>query len=166
MTIGTPAVTAATRPRSMGRLIALAALGLVVIVLGVGQLVLPGIAERRVREQLSPSGQVLSVQVSAFPAVELLWHRADRVVIRLGRYRPASLGGEGTTAAPILKAKSTRRALHLRHRRSGKVALGRSPRRRLLEVVGRFGHPTARRGHDAAPVASGEKPAAERPPGS
>jgi hypothetical protein len=29
----------------------------------------------------------LSVQVSAFPAVELLWHSADRVVVRLGRYR-------------------------------------------------------------------------------
>jgi hypothetical protein len=30
---------------------------------------------------------VLSVQVHAFPAIELLWHQADRVVIRLGRYR-------------------------------------------------------------------------------
>ena len=32
---------------------------------------------------------MLEVQVHAFPAVKLLWHRADKVVVRLGRYRPA-----------------------------------------------------------------------------
>ena len=38
---------------------------------------------------------MLSVKVNAFPAIELLWHQADRVVIRLGRYRstPGKLGG-------------------------------------------------------------------------
>jgi hypothetical protein len=60
---------------------------LVLVVLVIAQLVLPGIAAQRVRDQLSRSGQVLSVQVHAFPAIELLWHQADRVVIRLGRYR-------------------------------------------------------------------------------
>ncbi len=77
----------------MRRLIALGLLALVVIVLGVAQLVLPGIAEQRLRTQLARSGQVLSVQVSAFPAIELLWHRADTVTIRLGRYRSADLAG-------------------------------------------------------------------------
>lgn len=77
----------------MRRLIALGVLALVVVVLGVAQLVLPGIAAQRLRTQLSRSGQVLSVQVSAFPAIQLLWGRADRVVIRLGSYRSSNLGG-------------------------------------------------------------------------
>jgi hypothetical protein len=36
------------------------------------------------------------VQVHAFPAIELLWHHADRVVIRLGRYR-APVGKLGSS---------------------------------------------------------------------
>jgi hypothetical protein len=69
------------------RLIALAVAGVVLVVLIVAQLVLPGIAESRLRDQLSKSGTVLSVKVSAFPAIELLWGQADRVVIRMGRYQ-------------------------------------------------------------------------------
>jgi len=72
------------------RQIAGGTVALVVIVLGVGQLVLPGIAAQRLRDQLGRSGQVLSVRVSAFPAIELLWHHADTVVIRLGRYSTPS----------------------------------------------------------------------------
>ncbi|MGI8715917.1 MAG: LmeA family phospholipid-binding protein [Solirubrobacteraceae bacterium] len=71
----------------MRRLIAVGVLALVVVILGVAQLVLPGIAAQRLRDQLGRSGQVLSVQVHAVPAIELLWHHADKVVIRLGRYR-------------------------------------------------------------------------------
>jgi hypothetical protein len=56
-------------------------------VLVVGQLVLPGIAANRIRDQLRKSGDVISVEVHAFPAIKLLWHRADRVVVRLGHYR-------------------------------------------------------------------------------
>ena len=82
----------------MRRLAALAAGVLVVVVLGVGQLVLPGIAASHLRSQLSRDGQVLSVSVSAFPAVELLWHQADHVVIRMGRYDPPS-GSLGRTLA-------------------------------------------------------------------
>jgi LmeA-like phospholipid-binding len=78
----------------MRRLAVLALLALVVILFGVAQLVLPGIAAQSIRDRLARSGQVLSVQVSAFPAIELLWHRADSVVVRLGRYRslPPALG--------------------------------------------------------------------------
>jgi hypothetical protein len=78
----------------MRRLAALGLLVLVIAALGVGQLVLPGIAAQRLRDRLARSGQVLDVQVSAFPAIELLWHHADRVVIRLARYRstPSQLG--------------------------------------------------------------------------
>ena len=63
-------------------------------VLIAAQLALPGIAADRLRDRLGKSGDVLSVQVHAFPAIELLWHHADRVVIRMGSYRSAvgSLG--------------------------------------------------------------------------
>lgn len=71
----------------MRRLIALALVGVVLLVLVVAQLVLPGIAANRLRDQLARSGTVLSVTVSAFPAIKLLWHHADRVVVRLGSYR-------------------------------------------------------------------------------
>jgi hypothetical protein len=72
------------------RLIALAVAGLVVALLIVAQLVLPGIAASRLRDQLSRSGTVLSVEVSAFPAIELLWHHADKVVVRMGRYQSSA----------------------------------------------------------------------------
>jgi len=69
------------------RLIALAAVGVVLVGLIVPQFVLPGVAEQELRDQLSQSGTVLSVKVSAFPAVKLLWHHADSVSIRMGRYQ-------------------------------------------------------------------------------
>jgi hypothetical protein len=69
------------------RLIALAVAGVVLLVLIVLQFVLPGVAEQELRDQLSQSGTVLSVKVSAFPAIKLLWHHADSVVIRMGRYQ-------------------------------------------------------------------------------
>lgn len=70
----------------MRRLIAAGLVGLVLVVLVVAQLVLPGIAASRLRSQLSKSGTVLSVKVSAFPAITLLWGQADTVVVRLSRY--------------------------------------------------------------------------------
>jgi hypothetical protein len=56
--------------------------------------VLPGIAAQRLRDRLSRSGRVLEVKVEAFPAIELLWHQADRVVVRMARYHstPGHLG--------------------------------------------------------------------------
>jgi hypothetical protein len=69
------------------RLIALGVVGVVLLVLVVAQLALPGIAEDRLRDQLSKSGTVLSVRVSAFPAIELLWGQADSVIVRMGRYQ-------------------------------------------------------------------------------
>jgi hypothetical protein len=82
----------------MRRLAALAFVLVLVIVLGVGQLVLPGIAAQSLRDRLGRSGQVLSVKVSAFPAIELLWHQADSVVVRLGRYRSTPEGLAGLLA--------------------------------------------------------------------
>ncbi len=79
----------------MRRLAALGAVVAILVVLGVAQLVLPGIAEQSIRDRLARHGQVLEVKVSAFPAIELLWHQADSVVVRLGHYRlaPARVGG-------------------------------------------------------------------------
>jgi hypothetical protein len=71
----------------MRRIVALAVLGAAVLLLGVAQLVLPGIAEQRLRDRLSHSGRVEAVEVDAFPALELLWHHADKVVIRMADYR-------------------------------------------------------------------------------
>lgn len=59
--------------------------GAVLFVLIVGsQLLLPQLAERRIRGDLRELGDVRSVSVRAFPAVKLLAERADRVEIRLG----------------------------------------------------------------------------------
>jgi LmeA-like phospholipid-binding len=72
----------------------LVAAGVVLLVLVVAQLVLPGIAAQRLRDRLARNGTVLHVEVHAFPAIELLWHQADRVVIRMGTYQsaPGNLG--------------------------------------------------------------------------
>jgi LmeA-like phospholipid-binding len=57
------------------------------VLLVVVQLVLPGIAEQQLRDRLSHSGEVEHVEIHAFPAIELLWNHADRVVVRMRRYR-------------------------------------------------------------------------------
>jgi hypothetical protein len=64
-----------------------------VLLLAIAQLVLPGIAAQRLRDRLARSGTVESVQVDAFPAIKLLWHQADRVVVRMRTYSssPAAL---------------------------------------------------------------------------
>lgn len=87
----------------MRRIIALATAALVLVLLGVAQLVLPGIAAQRLRDRLARSGQVLHVEVDAFPAIELLWHQADRVVVRVGQYRsaPSHLGSLLTQAGDV-----------------------------------------------------------------
>jgi hypothetical protein len=64
--------------------VAAAILGCLVVVLVAIQLFLPGIAERRLRDRLERSGTVEGVEISAFPAVKLLWDRADEVTVRMG----------------------------------------------------------------------------------
>jgi len=74
------------------RVAAVTLVGVVVVGLVVAQLVLPGLAAQTLRDRLARSGQVLDVSVHAFPAIKLLWHHADRVVVALGRYRSSSSG--------------------------------------------------------------------------
>ena len=63
------------------------AIAVVVVVIAASQAFLPRIAANDVRARIEPDGQVLSVKVSAFPALKLLWHHADTVTVRLGDYR-------------------------------------------------------------------------------
>jgi hypothetical protein len=87
------------------RIAAIAALLVALIALAVAQLVLPGVAAQRIESRLSPYGSVRSVTVDAFPAIKLLWHRADAIHIHLASYRSGSgevgsllgqLGGVGS----------------------------------------------------------------------
>lgn len=58
--------------------------GAVVLVLVLAQLLLPGIAASRVRARVEKYGTVRSVTVKAWPAVELLWGRAESVDVKAG----------------------------------------------------------------------------------
>lgn len=79
------------------------AAGVVLVLLAAAQFVLPAIAAQRLRDRLAASGKVLQVEVDAFPAIELLWHHADRVVVRMSQYRsdPGDLGGLLHEAADV-----------------------------------------------------------------
>lgn len=55
------------------------------------QVALPRIAESVVRDRLGGSGEVVSVDVRAVPAVQLLWRDADRVTARVRRYDAAGV---------------------------------------------------------------------------
>jgi LmeA-like phospholipid-binding len=81
----------------------LATLVLIVVLLAVAQLVLPGIAAQILRDRLSRSGKVIGVEVDAFPAIELLWQHADKVVIRMQQYRsnPSNLGSMLSQAGDV-----------------------------------------------------------------
>jgi hypothetical protein len=60
-----------------------AAAGGLFLLLVVAQFVLPAIAERIVRGQLDDRGKVESVDISAFPAVKLIFHKADSVRVHM-----------------------------------------------------------------------------------
>jgi hypothetical protein len=85
---------------------------LIVVLLVVAQLILPGIAAQQLRDRLARSGTVEKVEVDAFPAIKLLWHQADRVVVRMSRYRstPTTLSNtlDGIGDAGSLDASVTR----------------------------------------------------------
>ena len=99
---------AGSRWPNLARVRRIAAIGVLlaaIVVLGLAQLLLPGIAAQRIRDRLRPYGSVRSVSVDAFPAIELLWHHADSVHIELASYRSGTgqagsllgaLGGVGS----------------------------------------------------------------------
>ena len=55
-----------------------------VLVLALAQALLPGLAAKRVSARVARYGTVKSVHVSAWPAIELLWGKADSVDLRVG----------------------------------------------------------------------------------
>jgi hypothetical protein len=69
--------------------VAITIAALIAIVLVGGQFVAPSIATRVLRQRLEKDGKVLSAHVSAFPWVELIWHRADRVTATMADYDAA-----------------------------------------------------------------------------
>jgi hypothetical protein len=89
----------------MRRIVALSLAGVIVLILVVAQFVLPGIAADRLRDRLSHYGTVLAVHVDAFPAIKLLWHSADKVMVRMGSYH-SSAGKLGSTLAQASDAGS------------------------------------------------------------
>ncbi len=52
--------------------------------LGLAQLLLPGLAAQRVRSELAHYGVVHNVSISAFPAIELLWGHAQSASMSVG----------------------------------------------------------------------------------
>jgi hypothetical protein len=64
--------------------VVLAVTGVLVVLLVLAQLLLPVLAARRVRDRVARYGIVRSAHVSAFPALELLWGRADSVSVSAG----------------------------------------------------------------------------------
>jgi hypothetical protein len=70
--------------------VVLSGFAVVVLILAVAQVALPGIAADHIRDQLKKNGKVLEVDVSAFPAIELLWHQADSVTVKMASYRSPS----------------------------------------------------------------------------
>jgi len=71
-------------PRRRATRIALGTAATVVAVLGLTQLLLPGIVAQRMRDELGRYGVVKSATVSALPAIELLWGHAQSASVRPG----------------------------------------------------------------------------------
>ncbi|HEV2980103.1 MAG TPA: FHA domain-containing protein [Solirubrobacteraceae bacterium] len=92
------------RPRAW---VALGLVAVAAIVFGVGQLVLPGVAEERLRSQLSRDGVVRRVQIEAVPAVKLLLHRADSVRVAMDSYRSNPMGPHGSIADFLNRTRDT-----------------------------------------------------------
>ena len=87
------------------RRLALAAAAIVLLVLGWRSSCCPGVAERRVRDDLEDAGATVeAVDVSAFPAVQLLWGRADGCACGC---RGARLAGSGDLADELDRTRAT-----------------------------------------------------------
>jgi hypothetical protein len=110
---GAPRVAAPPRTRHRRRAVALIAGGTAAIALLAGsQAILPGMAESHLRDDLAKQGTVGAVHVSAFPAVKLLWGKADDVTVRMDSMR-ASTDGTGGSLSDALARTSDVRDLDL-----------------------------------------------------
>jgi LmeA-like phospholipid-binding len=75
----------------------------VVLLLALSQVLLPRLAALRIEETALDRASGVSVHVSAFPALELLFGKADRVTVHA---REMSPGGQGNIRALLGKAAS------------------------------------------------------------
>ncbi len=80
-------------------------MGVVLVALVLAQLLLPRIAADRISSRIKRYGTVRSVEVSAWPAVKLLWDRADSVRVRAEELHLSPAQG----AALALEARHTGR---------------------------------------------------------
>jgi hypothetical protein len=70
------------------RRVLLAVAGILVLALIAAQLLLPGVAENRLKSDLETQGSDVTVSVKAFPAVKLLFGHADDVTVSVANLRP------------------------------------------------------------------------------
>ena len=91
-----------TRSRS-ARPVLLGGAAVLVLVLAASQFVLPLLAERHLADELERYGPRPEVEVSAFPAVKLLFGHADRVEVHadMARVQPASVVDELSARAEV-----------------------------------------------------------------
>lgn len=141
----------------MRRIIALATAGAILVVLVIAQLVLPGIAAQQLRDRLSRNGNVIEVQVSAFPAVELLWGQADRVMVRVGNYHSSTghLSSLLTEAANVSTIDASANELQ-----SGLLTLRDATLRKRGDVLTGSARVTESDLRQAIPVIDGVQPVA------
>jgi hypothetical protein len=94
------------RIRMRGAVIAIV-VAAVAVAIGVAQLVLPGLAEQRLRSDLARYGVVRRVHIESSPAIQLLWHRADLVDVAMDSYRSKPSGQHGSLADFLSKTRDT-----------------------------------------------------------
>jgi hypothetical protein len=89
----------------------LAVAGLLVLALVAAQLLLPGVAENRLKSDLEKQGSDVTVSVKAFPAVKLLLGRADDVTIEVTNLKTdEDGGGDGDSLSDLLaQTKKTKK---------------------------------------------------------
>ena len=86
----------------------LAAAGILVVVLVAAQLLLPGVAEDRVRSDLNEQGTEAEVEIKALPAIKLLWGHADDVTIEVANLRTDEDGGDDGDSLSDLLAQTSK----------------------------------------------------------
>jgi hypothetical protein len=85
------------------RLLALGAAVFLLSLAAAAQLLLPGFAERDLRGDLADAGEVRRVDVDAFPALKVLFGRADRVEVEMGEVK----AGQGELADLLARTADT-----------------------------------------------------------
>ncbi len=89
----TPVPQLPSRERRRWKRIIVVSCVAVIVVLVLAQFILPPIASKVVRESLEPPDRGVSVSVSSFPAVSLLFGHADSASVRIVEARPGGTRG-------------------------------------------------------------------------